>query len=368
MATNEDPQHDRNAGFARAAADVLIEVDSQARIQFMSGVAPVVTPEINGQMIGAPVAALIDWSDEHAPHWLNDACTSAAEATARFGPVTARVAGHPGPAIVRGARADDGSGRIFLAITLERPEAFDVLDATLANGALTYALQPIVVIATRAVARFEMLARFPDGRDPYDSVVLVEKYGLAAALDMRVAAQAVDVLAGAAQRRSAPSLPGLAVNISGLSIAQDGFVEALTALAERLGARRSALTFEITESAAIDDLAAANAAIQQVRGLGHPVCLDDFGAGAASFPYLQALEVDAVKIDGGYVGRAMTSARDAALLKGMTRLCSDLNVPTIAECVETEDQAALLADFGVDMGQGYLFGRPTPLAEHAHAA
>lgn len=367
MATNEDPGRDRDAAFARAGADVLVEVDSRARIQFISGVAPVVTAHTSDQLIGAPLATLLDVDVAG-----DDAGAHAPNGSTRFGPVTTRVAGFDGQAVVRGARANDGSGRVFLAIVLERPHAAQALDTALAADALSYALQPIVTIATGAVARFEVLARFPDGRDPYASVVLAEKAGLAAALDLRVAARAVEALVAAPRHRADAHAPqahaGLAVNISGLSIVKPGFVEELATLAEPLGRRRSALTFEITETAAIPHLAVANAAIQRLRGLGHPVCLDDFGAGSASFPYLQALEVDAVKIDGGYVRRATASARDAALLRGMVRLCRDLGVPTIAECVETDDQVALVRALGVEMGQGFLFGRPTPLTERAHAA
>jgi EAL domain-containing protein (putative c-di-GMP-specific phosphodiesterase class I) len=106
---------------------------------------------------------------------------------------------------------------------------------------------------------------------------------------------------------------------------------------------------------------AANA-VRQLREDGHFVCLDDFGAGAASFPYLQALEIDYVKIDGAYVKALQTQGqdRDRAILKGMVWLCKELNIGTVAEMVETEDQARLLLDFGIDYGQGYLFGRPEP--------
>src|SRR3546814_8686804 len=125
---------------------------------------------------------------------------------------------------------------------------------------------------------------------------------------------------------------------------------------------RKQLIFEITESTQITNLVHAAAAVRQLRDDGHSVCLDDFGAGAASFPYLQALDVDYVKIDGAYVKALQTKEyeRDRAILKGMVWLCKELGIGTVAEMVEPEDQAGLLRDFGIDYGQGYLFGRPEP--------
>src|SRR5262249_3601947 len=120
------------------------------------------------------------------------------------------------------------------------------------------------------------------------------------------------------------------------------------------------LLFEITESTRMRDLAVANDAIQRLRSRGYQVGLDDFGAGAASFPYLQALTVDFVKIDGAYVRGVLTDPRNALILKSMCTLCRDMGIYTIAEMVETRAQLERLREVGVDCGQGYLFGRPAP--------
>jgi EAL domain-containing protein (putative c-di-GMP-specific phosphodiesterase class I) len=88
------------------------------------------------------------------------------------------------------------------------------------------------------------------------------------------------------------------------------------------------------------------------------VCLDDFGAGAATLEYLRRLDVDYVKIDGLYVEEAEANPRDALILKHLTALCRDLSVKTIAERVETDGTAALLKGLGVDLAQGFAFSRP----------
>jgi EAL domain-containing protein (putative c-di-GMP-specific phosphodiesterase class I) len=108
------------------------------------------------------------------------------------------------------------------------------------------------------------------------------------------------------------------------------------------------------------DLERVSRVFNAMKGLGFSMCLDDFGAGAASFQYLRALEVDYVKIDGTYTRRLLSSDRDSLLLRNLCDLCADLNIKTIAEMVELDDQIDELRRLGVHMGQGYLLGRPAP--------
>src|SRR3546814_3417677 len=84
-----------------------------------------------------------------------------------------------------------------------------------------------------------------------------------------------------------------------------------------------------------------------MKALGFSMCLDDFGAGAASFQYLRALDVDYVKIDGTYTRRLLSSERDSLLLRKLCDLCADLKIETIAEMVELEDQVDKLRSLGV---------------------
>ncbi len=91
---------------------------------------------------------------------------------------------------------------------------------------------------------------------------------------------------------------------------------------------------------------------------GFKVCLDDFGAGSASFQYLQKLHVDYLKIDGQYTRKLLTSQRDAVMVKNLARMCADLGVTVIAEFVETRGQASLLREMGVPLAQGFLYSKP----------
>ena len=94
------------------------------------------------------------------------------------------------------------------------------------------------------------------------------------------------------------------------------------------------------------------------------MCLDDFGAGSASFQYLHRLHVDYVKIDGSYTRKILTSERDAIMVKNLTQMCRDLNIDVIAEMIEQEAQSERMQDLGVQYGQGYLFGKATPKPEY----
>jgi EAL domain-containing protein (putative c-di-GMP-specific phosphodiesterase class I) len=116
---------------------------------------------------------------------------------------------------------------------------------------------------------------------------------------------------------------------------------------------------EITESAKLEDLARAAQAVQRLRGRGHVVCLDDFGAGASSLPYLQQLTVDYVKIDGVYIRSITDSPRERAIVQGVLTTCKCLGIRTVAEMIEKEDQHKCLLDLGVDLGQGWLYGKPS---------
>ena len=116
--------------------------------------------------------------------------------------------------------------------------------------------------------------------------------------------------------------------------------------------------FEVTESAEIADLNAANAIIQEIRGLGHPVGLDDFGAGSAAFHYLRALKVDHVKIDGSYIRDLRHHSESVPFLKAITQLCKELDIATVAEHIENEETVNLLKIYNISYGQGYHYGRP----------
>ncbi len=102
----------------------------------------------------------------------------------------------------------------------------------------------------------------------------------------------------------------------------------------------------------------ANKIIQDLRDGGNRICLDDFGAGAASLPYLRAFHVDYIKIDGAYVRRMQDSDRDLQMMHAMIAMCRQVKTAIVAEMIETQEQAQSLLSLGVEFGQGYYFGKP----------
>jgi EAL domain-containing protein (putative c-di-GMP-specific phosphodiesterase class I) len=119
------------------------------------------------------------------------------------------------------------------------------------------------------------------------------------------------------------------------------------------------LILEVTESVAINDLALANRHIQQLRGDGHLICLDDFGAGATSYAYLQKLHVDVIKIDGRYVKELAADGRDAAMVRHLVGLCHELGVLTVAEMIGSAAAEEVARAAGVDYGQGFHYAQPS---------
>ena len=237
----------------------------------------------------------------------------------------------------------------------ETVERIRSLRDTVRHGRFEIAFQPIVELASGAVHHYEVLSRFAGGESPFRVVTFAEEVGVIHDFDLAVCARAIEIVRDRSERGHVAQL---AVNLSARSLETALFVGALRAMLKPLGALRRRLLFEVTESTSIRDLPRAAAILEELRADGHAICLDDFGAGAASLPYLQALPLDYVKIDGAYVRQVLASRRDAAILKSIAGLCRELAVGCIAEMIESAEQAAKLMKLGVGFGQGWHFGRP----------
>ena len=257
-----------------------------------------------------------------------------------------------------------GALRSLMDDTVQRVADFKSL---VSNKGMQLRFQPIVELASRQPHHYEVLVRFEENESPYELIRFAESMHLVHEMDFAVCESAIAWLVDADRGDAGRSGPGrpvsLAVNLSAQSLQNAIFVERLLSLLRAHPELAPRLAFEITESSELRDLAAANAVIQQLRGLGHEMCLDDFGAGFASFQYLQSLHVDYVKLDGQYVRPILDSPRDRVMLTAMVGLCRDLGIHTVAEMIETETQASLLSGIGVAFGQGWLFGKPAPRPE-----
>jgi len=212
--------------------------------------------------------------------------------------------------------------------------------------------QPIVSLDTRAVHHFEALARFNANSGPANAIRMAEELALIESFDLAVAEKVLTRM-----RQPGSGLLKMAINVSAASLATDVYVEGLMRLTSGAPEDRRRLTVEVTETAAIADIEAANRRLTALRDTGIKICIDDFGAGATSFDYLRKLPVDSVKIDGAYVRDIQTDQRARALVTGLVEMCRAMKLSIIAEMIETEAVATEVKAMGVEYGQGWLFGR-----------
>lgn len=242
--------------------------------------------------------------------------------------------------------------------TIERIDAFGRM---VRQEDFRLVFQPLVSLADGGLHHFEALSRFENGASPSEAIRFAEETGLVEDFDLAVLMRVAALL----EAPDAEPRLAVAVNISGRSLQSDLFAGLLQRELAQHVALAGRLAVEVTESAEVKDLVRLDAILQRIRGRGFEVCLDDFGAGAASFQYLRALKVDWIKIDGLYVRRLVKGGRERAMVESLVELCRKLQVRTVAEQIEQADEAAILRDIGVDLGQGWHFGKPTDLPVYA---
>ncbi|MCW8914342.1 MAG: EAL domain-containing protein [Magnetovibrio sp.] len=250
----------------------------------------------------------------------------------------------------------------------EAAEKVTTFKNTVANREFHLVYHPIIDVKTGEVHHYEALTRFQEGVSPFEIITMAEETGLIPEFDLAVVEKGLEFL-NTIPRNSPMSI---AINISGQSVASEWYVTALHNLMSENQWAKGRMVFEITESAKMEDLEQANNFIQRLRKDGYPVCLDDFGAGAASFGYLMRLEVDVVKLDGPVVKDAQRARRGKALLESMATLCKNLGIETIAEMVDDTQGLEFVRKCGINYAQGYLFGKPNAntksfnMAKHIH--
>lgn len=254
-----------------------------------------------------------------------------------------------------------GADAGFAGILASASQHAATVRETLEAGRFRLLYQPVVRLSDHSVHHFEALIRPFGGNGmpshvPQDFVNFAEALGLSESLDWAVLEMALAAL-------DATTDTCVAVNMSGLSMQNPAYRKKLLARLEGVRAisgknAPSRLMIELTETAEIEDLGAAASTMEQLRSVGVPVCLDDFGAGVAVFRYLRAFGVDHVKLDGDYVRSACKTRRDRTLVASMVELAASAGASVVAEMIETEEQAQIMREMGVQFGQGWLFGRP----------
>jgi diguanylate cyclase (GGDEF)-like protein/PAS domain S-box-containing protein len=210
---------------------------------------------------------------------------------------------------------------------------------------------------------FEVLVRLLDEAGnlvpPSTFIPAAERYGLMPQIDRWVITTALHWYARHAAQ--AGSRPLCAINLSGTTISDDGFLSFLRAELERHQVPPEGLCFEITETAAVGNLAQAAALMGELKAMGSRIALDDFGSGMSSFAYLKHLPVDYLKIDGDFVKDITEDRIDRAMVESINHIGHVMGIRTVAEFAESDDILQALREIGVDYAQGHAVQSPVPL-------
>jgi len=238
------------------------------------------------------------------------------------------------------------------------------LRRALSDNALDLAFQPIYAIDNLEQAEWaEALLRWNhpiQGHiEPSTMVTIAEQSGLIRELGEWILTECIRTAASVNADADRPI--SVAVNVSALQVGRPEFADMVAASLEFHGLDASSLTIELTESYLIDRMEHAREAIFALTELGVRLAIDDFGTGYSTFEYLLTLPVYAVKIDPSFT-RRLTETRGAAMLKGLSSACRELDMLVVAEGIETLEQLEAARAAGVTHAQGYLLGMPVSTA------
>jgi diguanylate cyclase (GGDEF)-like protein len=243
---------------------------------------------------------------------------------------------------------------------VRRLELEGELRAAMAAGELRVLYQPIVALPSGRIVGVEALVRWDRGArglvSPAEFIPLAEDTGLIVELGAWVLGEACRTVVGL-DRNSGTGLD-LSVNLSARQLLEPGLEATVAAALSASGLRAGRLTLEITEGVLMADTAATIDRLGSLRGLGVRVAIDDFGTGYSSLGYLRRFPLDAVKIDRSFIEDVTEGIRQAALVHAIVELCRTLELDTVAEGVETHEQATRLTELGCELAQGFHFGRP----------
>lgn len=234
------------------------------------------------------------------------------------------------------------------------------------NDELVLHLQPVQDLRTGRFSRAEALIRWMrPGHGmvmPGDFIPVAEQSSIILDIERWVLLRACERLVEW-RRRDPRCAHRLAVNISGLHLADGDLMADVEAVLAMTGADPNMLELELTESQFLHDLERATAVLQELRALGITIAVDDFGTGYSSMTYLRELPIDVVKIDGSFVARATDHGYDSTVIEAILSIGRILDLGVVAEGIETEDQLEYVKTRGCQWAQGFLLARPMPIED-----
>ena len=260
------------------------------------------------------------------------------------------------------------------AAIVDRLELESDLRGALDRNELHLLYQPVVSLETGAVQGFEALSRWSHRTRgelaPQHFIQLAEDTGLIVQIGRWVLNRACEELTRW-HRLAADGAPGLhcnlrmGINISGSQLEHDSFVVDVAEALSRSGAPPDSVVLELTEGTLMRRTSETLKRLHALKELGVQLAIDDFGTGYSSLSYLQRFPIDVLKVDKAFVEGIARSGGDGALARTILALGEMMNVRTLAEGIETQEQCDALTALGCKYGQGYLFSRPMPGCEVA---
>ena len=241
------------------------------------------------------------------------------------------------------------------------------LRVALEKGQLRVVFQPSVDASSEAITGFEALIRWDHPEhgpvSPAQFIPLAEEIGLIDEIGEWVLRTAC------AEAAKWPQQVSVAVNLSPVQFKVHSLPATVRSVLSDTGLAAKRLELEITEGVLLSNDEHVHDMIRGLKDIGLKLALDDFGTGYSSLSYLQRVPFDKIKIDQSFVrGASDPQSRNAALIRAMVGLASDLHMQTTAEGVETQDELLLVRNLGCSLVQGYIFGRPMPAEEAAELA
>ena len=239
----------------------------------------------------------------------------------------------------------------------------DAMEPALANEEFLVYLQPKYSLKQGCIAGAEALVRWIHPQwgfmSPGEFIPLFEKNGFIPRLD-RYMWDKVCRLLGRWKREGHPMIP-ISVNVSRADIFQQDLVKTLTGLTEKYGVEPKYLHLEITESAYVNNASRIVEKLKELRQLGFPIEMDDFGSGYSSLNMLGQLRMDVLKLDMQFVRNETGKPEDRSILRDIVTMGHRLGLGIVAEGAETQQQVERLKAAGCDYVQGYFFAKPMPL-------
>lgn len=241
------------------------------------------------------------------------------------------------------------------------------MEKALVQGEFLVYVQPKYWVQSRELAGGEVLVRWKSADQgflsPGEFIPLFEKNRFIVKLDQFMFSSVCALLRRWLDAGVRPC--PLSVNISRVQFYTPDFVETYIGIKDTYGIPDGLLELEFTESIFFENVELLNAAVRKLKRAGISCSIDDFGTGYSSLNVLKDLPVDVLKLDGMFFRTLKEDERAKIVIRNIMRMAGELNMATVAEGVETQEQVAFLETTGCDIIQGYVFARPMPVAEFA---